>query len=124
MEAAESQFRLNVADKHGYTIREELEGKLERRLRPERREEIEEELAGRPFPPELLYLYNIFNSIRRRKGSNGFGPNPIDGQDIESYERRHQCRLAPWEQEAIEGLDDIYMQVQNETVRANSTKPP
>jgi hypothetical protein len=66
-----------------------------------------------------MYLWKIFSSIRRRKGSNGFGPSAIEGQDIESYERRHQMKLAPWEHEAIENLDDVYMKVQNEA-SANS----
>jgi hypothetical protein len=83
-------------------------------------------LDGAPFPPELIYLWDIYNRIRRRKGSNGFGPSPIDGPDIESFQRRHSMPLAPWEQEVIEGLDDIYMKVQGEAARnvSHATEQP
>jgi hypothetical protein len=102
----------------GFSVREELEGRLERTRSLDRRDAIEEELRGVPFPPELIYLWDIFNKIRRRKGSSGFGPSPIEGQDIESFERRHRYPLAPWEHEIVEDLDDLYMKVQGEAARS------
>jgi hypothetical protein len=64
-----------------------------------------------------VYLWDIYDKIRRRKGSSGFGPSPIEGHDIESYQRRYRFPLAPWEHEVIEGLDDLYMKVQREAAR-------
>jgi hypothetical protein len=60
-----------------------------------------------------LHLWHIYSKIRRRKGSNGFGPSPIEGPDIESFQRRHFISLAPWEQEIIEMIDDLFMAEQS-----------
>lgn len=105
----------------GFSVREELEYRLERTRRADRRAAIEAELDGVPFPPALVYLWTVYNKIRRRKGSNGFGPSPIEGQDIESFERRHRFPLAPWEHEVIEELDDLYMKVQSDAAREKKT---
>lgn len=86
-----------------------LEGLIKRTRRPEKLAEYEAELECPPFPMAVLHLFNIFNKIRRRKGSNGFGLNPIEGPDIESFQRRHFISLAPWEQDIIEMLDDLFM---------------
>ena len=43
--------------------------------------------------------------------AGGFaGPNPVGWQDIDAFVRCSGFRLAPWEIELIEAIDDIYLQ--------------
>lgn len=37
------------------------------------------------------------------------GLSPIGWSDIDAFSRRAQVRLAPWEIELIEELDDVYL---------------
>lgn len=49
--------------------------------------------------------------------AGGFaGPNPIGWQDIDAFTRCSGFRLAPWEVELIEALDDIYLQPARQAV--------
>jgi hypothetical protein len=71
------------------------------------------ELAGKPFPPELIYLWKIYNRIRNRQGSSGFGALPISWTAIDAFARNARQPLAPWEVETIEALDNLYLTVQS-----------
>lgn len=66
-----------------------------------------------PKPPELprgtIHIWNVFARLNSRRGSSGFGPLPISYGEIESYMRVLGERLAPWEVEAISGLDDQWL---------------
>jgi hypothetical protein len=44
-----------------------------------------------------------------RRGSSGFGPLPIGWDEIDAFCRLTGTRLAPWEVEFIEALDDLWM---------------
>ncbi len=42
--------------------------------------------------------------------AGGFaGPNPIGWQDIDAFSRRSGVRLAPWEIEILERIDDLFL---------------
>jgi hypothetical protein len=73
----------------------------------------ETELECPALPMALAYLWMAYKRMRRRKGGNGFGPQPIEGQDVESYERRFRFRFLPFENEIIDTLDDLYMVAQS-----------
>lgn len=111
-----------VPDKEGCSVREILEGQLERarqsgRDRSKEIAELEVELAGDPVPAELRYLLGGYWRIRRRKGGNGFGPSPIEWPDIDAFLRHSRVNLAPWEVEIIEELDDCFMSEQGKAQR-------
>jgi hypothetical protein len=89
-----------------------LEGLLERTRRPVRRAELEADLACPPFPMPLVYLWSTFARLNGRRGGNGFGLNPIGWAEIDAYQRLTQSRLAPWEIQIVEELDDLYLQAQ------------
>lgn len=89
-----------------------LEGLLERTQRPKRRAELEADLECPPFPMAMLYLWSVFARLHARRGSNGFGLNPIGWAEIDAYQRLAQSRLAPWEVRIIEDLDDLFLQSQ------------
>lgn len=102
--------------------RETLKGLLERAYQSgrDRSKDIaawEAELACPPLPPELLYLWTAYNRIRRRTGGSGFGLSPIEGADVESYERRYRLRFLPFENEILDELDDLYMAAQAKTMK-------
>lgn len=56
----------------------------------------------------LNYLWRAFQRLHTRRGSNGFGPNPISWPEIDAFVRHSKFELAPWEIEIIETLDDLY----------------
>lgn len=89
-------------------LREHLEGLLARTKKPEKRAEYEAQLAMPPFPAAVAYLWDTFWRLRRRKGG-GFGPAPIEWPDIAGFTAFTGVRLAPWEVEIIEDLDDCFM---------------
>lgn len=79
---------------------------LQRSKDPERRAKYAAELAVPPFPEALSYLWRIFARLRARTGSS-FGPAPIGFADIDAFVRYSGFRLAPWEVEIVEALDDL-----------------
>ncbi|UFX41792.1 hypothetical protein HAP47_0021040 [Bradyrhizobium sp. 41S5] len=107
---AERSFLLSSrAGDAGETYRQVLEGLLLRTRDPKRRAEREAILKVPPMPAGLLYLWRIYDRMRRRKGGNGFALSPLEWQDIDAFLRRTQTDLAPWELEIIEMLDDLYL---------------
>ena len=56
----------------------------------------------------LLHVWNAFNRLSGRRGSNGFGINPISWPDIDAFVRYSRMPLAPWEVAIIEDLDDLF----------------
>lgn len=61
------------------------------------------------MPIALTYLWQVYHRLRRRKGSTGFGAAPIEWPDIDAFVRNAKVRLAPWEIEMIEDLDDLFL---------------
>jgi len=61
------------------------------------------------LPPAVAYLWRTFMRIRRRRGGNGFSASPIEWSDIDAFMRLSGVRLAPWEVEVIEDLDDAWL---------------
>lgn len=100
---------MSAPDKEGVTERERLQGLLNRARTDERRQELVQQLALPPFPHSLDYLWRAFHRIRRRRGGNGFGPSPIEWADIDAFVRLSGVRLAGWEVEVIEALDEVWL---------------
>src|SRR5262249_53079993 len=92
----------------GVPYRQVLEGLLERQtLKPERRAEIEAELETPPFPLELEHVWTAFCRLSARRRS-GFSIEPIGWADLDAFIRLTGVRLAPWEVQLIEMLDDLF----------------
>lgn len=66
----------------------------------------EAELEVPPMPLSLGYLMEAFNRLRRRQP----GDRPLGWTDIDAFCRRAGLRLAPWEVELVERLDDAWLQ--------------
>lgn len=81
---------------------------LGRAREPKKIAEYEAELACPPFPMAMLHVWTAFNRLSNRRGSNGFGINPISWADIDAFVRHSQMPLAPWEIRIIEELDNLF----------------
>lgn len=96
-------------EKDGTAYRDILEGLLSRTNDPQRREKLIQELHVPLCPKGAGYIFEIYNRLRRRKGSNGFGLGPIEWQDIDAFARVSGARMSPWDVRVIESLDDIFL---------------
>jgi hypothetical protein len=57
--------------------------------------------------------------------AGGFaGPNPIGWQDIDAFARQSGLRLAAWELDLIEALDDLYLEALSGTKQAPPAPKP
>lgn len=72
-----------------------------------------------PIPKALVYLWRAFHRLSRRRGGNGIGANPISWSEIDAFVRNTRIRLAPWEIEVIEALDDLFL-----AARVSTPTPP
>lgn len=89
----------------GASLVEQVEGLIKRARTDERRAELEAEIDLPPFPLALAYLWEVF--LRRRCGVGFAGRPPIGWADIDAIMRHAGVRLAPWEVEVMERLDDV-----------------
>jgi len=106
---AERRFALNIVGKDGVTHFDRVKALLKRTRNPEKRAKLEAEIKLPSFPQPLAYLWTAYHRIRRRKGVGFAGPEPIGWSDIEAFNRMTRMRLAPWEVEVIETLDNLYL---------------
>lgn len=83
---------------------------------------IEAQLAVPPPPVEMLYLFNLYARLRRRLNGTGFGPSRLTYEALDAFCRFSQIRLAPWEVEVLEELDDKFLGVQATARAAEATK--
>ena len=100
-----------------------MEDLRDRARDPAKRAEREAELWCPAFPMAAWYLWQAYHRIRRRKGSAGFGPSPIEWPDIDAFIRRSKVNLAPWEILVIEEIDDLYIAEQAKRMDKGGTKP-
>ncbi|HEY0838178.1 MAG TPA: hypothetical protein VGE72_29995 [Azospirillum sp.] len=71
-----------------------------------------------PPPYGSEHLWRWFLDLHGRRGSNGYGPNPLDFREIQAWAAVAGLRPAPWEIEVITALDDAYLRHQAEQARA------
>jgi hypothetical protein len=86
--------------------------RAERKKATKRIAELESDLAMPPFPTALVYLWEAYIRLRRRKAPGFNGAEPIGWQDIDAFLRRSGIRLASWEIRLLEAIDDIFMSPQ------------
>jgi len=61
------------------------------------------------FPRAMGYLWRVYHRLRRRIAVGFTGLNPIGWQDIDAFVRQTGFRLAPWEIEVLEAIDDALL---------------
>lgn len=97
-----------LADETGKSLRQRLEGRLEKALEKGQTEKVEiltKQLETPPYPMALDYVVQAFFRIRNRVSNGG----PITWGEIASYCSLTRFRFRPWELELIERLDRAYM---------------
>jgi hypothetical protein len=57
-------------------------------------------------------LWGYFQELNRRRGSNGFGVNPISEEQLGRWMQRKGIRLHDWEYRALLAADDAYLDFQ------------
>lgn len=80
---------------------------MQRAKTPERRAELEAELAVPEIPRGGEYLWRIFMRMHARRQSTGIGPARLSLGDFVNFQTLNRTRLAPWEVAILEQLDDV-----------------
>lgn len=89
------------------------------RLDPDQfiRSQMPEDAPDDP-PEELIWHWNLFFVLSRRRSGNGYGPNALAFSDIAAWQSLTGDELALWELDLITELDDIYLEVSSDRSRA------
>ncbi|WP_293510060.1 hypothetical protein [Parvibaculum sp.] len=61
------------------------------------------------MPLALRYIWTTYHRLRGRKGAGLNGAEPISWPDIDAFMRMTGNRLAPWEIQLLESLDNIFL---------------
>lgn len=94
-----------------------MEGLLSRAGSPERRRELEEELAVPDIPTPAAYLWNVFLRLHSRRSANEAGPAPLSWVEIAAFSKLLGINFSPWEIGVLEALDDVYLTEQRNAMR-------
>ena len=76
-----------------------------------------EQLRSAECPVEVAYLWHWFLHLSRRRSNNGYGENRISDADVVAWAQLHKIYLMPFEIDAIEAMDDVYMRHQQSKVK-------
>jgi len=72
-----------------------------------------EQLESAFCPVEVKYLWEWFVQLSAKRTSNGFGSNRISDVEIMAWSNLRQIKLTPFDMQAIDAMDNIFMQFQN-----------
>lgn len=60
-------------------------------------------------PAGAWYLWEYFLRMSARRTGNGYGPNALSSAEVEAWARLNGVRLAPFEAEALDGLEARFL---------------
>ena len=96
----------------GRTRRDRLESRLERAIRKQRPdvvEELEQQLALPPFPRAAGRAWDVWGRVRNRMAAGLNGPSPIGWPDLDAFMRRSGVELDSHDVRLLEVIDDAYI---------------
>jgi hypothetical protein len=64
----------------------------------------------------------VFLDLNNTRGSNGFGVNPINYQELYSYCKLYNLELDEWEIELIKRLDSVVLELHNKRQEAEQKR--
>lgn len=64
-------------------------------------------------PECVMYLWEYFLDMCKRRTSNGFGVNPITEEGVVAWQRRRGIQLLPFENKLIDALEFVFMRIRN-----------
>lgn len=62
-----------------------------------------------PIPTELIYLWNYFQCLNRKRTVGMNAPNPLSDSEILAWQRRNRVVLDPFENDCIDALDQAFL---------------
>ena len=72
---------------------------------------VPDELKFAQSMPEVgRHVWEWFGKLHKRRGSSGFGPNPLSCTEIEKWACLSKLILRPWEVEIIYKIDEAYLE--------------
>lgn len=71
------------------------------------------ELEPVDCPFEVMYLWEYFLDMNKRRTNNGFSKNPVSEVEMQAWQKRHGIRLEFFEYMALDALEDVYTKSQN-----------
>lgn len=78
-------------------------------------EKMPEQLDVPECPEGMQYLMGYFAEMNKRRGSNGWGFNPLSFGDLEAWARSRNISLLPFERAALDGLEAVFLKIHNRT---------
>ena len=109
---------MHAVDKDGVSYKDTLKGLLKRARDPKRRAQYKADLECPPLPEAAEHIWRAFQRLSRRRGSGGMGASTLTWPDIDAFVRQSRLRLAPWEIEMIEDLEDLWMAERAREIKA------
>jgi hypothetical protein len=103
---AGNEFELETPQKDGATLRSVLNAVWRQNGR---KPQQLEELTSVQCPDVLRPMWNIFLRIAKKRKSNGFGPEYLSDEQIETWFRLRGRKLHPWQLELLDKLDEVFM---------------
>lgn len=70
----------------------------------------------------MIYVWEYFIRLNKKRTSNGFGVNPISFPDIDSFARLNDIYISPDEVQLIEILDDLMLEHYSKEAEKNNKK--
>jgi hypothetical protein len=96
-------IQLSMRQPDGATLREHLQSAWRQTgERPELLEPVD-------CPDEMLYLWDRFLEVSKRRTSNGFGLNPVPYADIAAWATMNRVRITPFELEVLDRIEALYV---------------
>jgi hypothetical protein len=78
-----------------------------------REEQMPEQLRPVECPSCVMYLWDYFRDMNRRRTSNGYGYNPITEEGVQAWARRRRITLLPFENELLDELEYVFLRIKN-----------
>lgn len=72
-----------------------------------------EELESIDCPLEVLYLWEYFLDMSKRRTGTGFGLNPIPNEGVEAWAHRRGIQLLPFENRLLDELEQLFLSITN-----------
>jgi len=105
LDYARFDFSLNARQSDGRTLRQHLEDveKMTGETHPMTKDKP-------VLPPECLPTWRAFCSMSGRRSYGMNGPMPVSFLEMDAYQRVTGDTLRPWQIEAIERIDGIWLE--------------
>lgn len=110
---AVNEFTLSHVEKDGCTYKQHLENDYAQKLKHNPQAECPIELQPVDCDPAMIYLWEYFVEMSSRRGSSGFGKNPITELELQAWLNRKKIKLEQFEYSALDSIEAAFLEFQN-----------